>query len=690
MNKASRAVLLLALLAFAATASFAAFDDLGAGARDPGMGNAVTGLADDSWAMFYNPAGLAQLERPQLSLSYTQLYTGLSDGSDLGLSQFAYAQPIQNGDKGTVAVAFQRFALSSLYAEQSVYLSYAHQAHAWDSGSKLYWGANLKYLNHSFDPGSEASSACLNGQCGLGTDPVLSGTRSKSVPDADLGLMYRFPRRWQAGLFVEHLMQPNVGFAGSDQLPFNIHGGVSYKSLWMDLTGDVHYDEAPDGTRSKQFIVGAERYFPSLDYGQFGVRGSLGVGDQQWRQMTIGLSYRINKIEVDYGFVMPLGGISGTAGTHRVALTFHFGAPTPEDEITRELLGKLRDARSNQQPYPYEPGGAPHDLSDPKFAAVRQLVEQGHFQQAQAKFLEITKDMKVDDSLIKMGQRLQAAAYFYPDLPAPTEKYEVQVASGIKNFLFNNDRTAMLHDSYALSLNPASDRVDKLTQRLEQMTQLKAERMPPDSAQGFLDRLEARVAQAHKDGNRDRERDVLADIHELEPGNLMATERLGSLYYVTGDFKKAVEMWQKAMPLETNTAEQQSMQDYIRVADQKMGAGAPANPSGGAAQAPGAQEAPGSIQATLLNEAAPQQGAAPQPYAAPAAAQAASASDPREVADLYQKGVEHYARGEYLQAMAMFMRILQIDPNNEQAQKALERIQQRVPSTRAYFPGGQQ
>jgi hypothetical protein len=41
--------------------------------------------------------------------------------------------------------------------------------------------------------------------------------------------------------------------------------------------------------------------------------------------------------------------------------------------------------------------------------------------------------------------------------------------------------------------------------------------------------------------------------------------------------------------------------------------------------------------------------------------------------------VEHYARGEYLQASAMFLRILQIDPNNEQASKALERIQRLRP-----------
>jgi tetratricopeptide (TPR) repeat protein len=52
-------------------------------------------------------------------------------------------------------------------------------------------------------------------------------------------------------------------------------------------------------------------------------------------------------------------------------------------------------------------------------------------------------------------------------------------------------------------------------------------------------------------------------------------------------------------------------------------------------------------------------------------------NDPREISDLYQKGVEYYARGEYLEASAMFLRILQIDPQNEPARKALERIESR-------------
>jgi long-subunit fatty acid transport protein len=74
--------LLCALLA--AAPARAAYEDLGIGARAPGMGNAFTALADDVHAVHYNPAGLSHLDRGQLSTSYSKLYMGLSDGSNLG------------------------------------------------------------------------------------------------------------------------------------------------------------------------------------------------------------------------------------------------------------------------------------------------------------------------------------------------------------------------------------------------------------------------------------------------------------------------------------------------------------------------------------------------------------------------------------------------------------------------------
>ena len=81
----------------------ASFEDLGVGARGPAMGNAMVAVADDIYAIHYNPAGLGGLTRPQFTAAYTRNFNGLSDGSSLGTSFVGYAQPLAGGKSGTIA-----------------------------------------------------------------------------------------------------------------------------------------------------------------------------------------------------------------------------------------------------------------------------------------------------------------------------------------------------------------------------------------------------------------------------------------------------------------------------------------------------------------------------------------------------------------------------------------------------------
>ena len=79
-----RALLLLLLAAPAvarsttAGTSGAQFLKLGAGARAGAMGDAFTAIADDAFAAYYNPAGLARLARPELGGAHSALFQGVS------------------------------------------------------------------------------------------------------------------------------------------------------------------------------------------------------------------------------------------------------------------------------------------------------------------------------------------------------------------------------------------------------------------------------------------------------------------------------------------------------------------------------------------------------------------------------------------------------------------------------------
>ncbi len=80
------AVVVLAAVA-ARSAETASYLDIGVGARGLGMGGAYTALADDAHAVYWNPAGLARLEKREVAASHSEL--GNSTRHDF----LAYAHP---------------------------------------------------------------------------------------------------------------------------------------------------------------------------------------------------------------------------------------------------------------------------------------------------------------------------------------------------------------------------------------------------------------------------------------------------------------------------------------------------------------------------------------------------------------------------------------------------------------------
>ena len=675
-------------LALAGPPAQAAFEDLGAGARAPGLGNAFTALADDVYAVYYNPAGLAQLERPQFSTAYSRLFMGLSDGTNLNAMQLVYAHPLQKGRYGTLGLGYSRFAASDLYYEQTIHLSYGRLMWQTDEGSRLLGGLSLKQLKHGFGAPPEAANACNGTNCTNGPDPVLSGQNAKSAYDADLGFVYRFPRRFQIGLAAHHVMRPDVGFAGPDKLPMSLRGGAAYKTLWLSLMGELRQEQGPTGSQDREIVVAGERIFPTLTAGQFGLRGSLGFGTRDFEQITAGLSYRINKIQLDYAFLMPLGTVKGTAGTHRVSFGWHFGAPTPDEEITQDLLDQARQLREGRGPsygYEYAEELRPHDLEDPRLAGVRRLIEARLYRQAHEALARFVAGQVPKAPLVRLTNRLELVAHHYPDWSGPREKWENFGVSAIDNFLHGRDRKAILKASYALSLSPNDAKFEHFLANMETAVGIKAERLPADHPRSFIEEMLYRVEAANARNDLQKVQLLLQDILDLDPENVIAMERVGSMYYVLGHYQDAIDTWNTALALETRPTEIENLKRHIQLAWERLGGKAPAGTAAPQAQLPGAAAPAAAPQAQLPGTAAraaaaPQPAPAPQPAAKPAQPPAeARRGDARDVERLFQKGVEHYARGEYLQATAMFMRILQIDPENAQARKALERLENKAP-----------
>jgi tetratricopeptide (TPR) repeat protein len=78
----------------------------GAGSRPDGMAGAFTAVADDLSAIHYNPAGLVNIKKQEISLLYYPLYESASYGSA------AYGQALLNF--GTIGAAFSRFSADNM------------------------------------------------------------------------------------------------------------------------------------------------------------------------------------------------------------------------------------------------------------------------------------------------------------------------------------------------------------------------------------------------------------------------------------------------------------------------------------------------------------------------------------------------------------------------------------------------
>ncbi|MDE2141433.1 MAG: tetratricopeptide repeat protein [Elusimicrobia bacterium] len=636
-----------ALIAVSAGPALGAFEDLGAGARAPGMGGAFAPVADDVYTIYYNPAGLGLLERPQLGTAYAVLYPGLQDASSLGTSFIGYAQPLAEGRNGTLATAWNAFTLNSLYREDSLYLGYGRRWFELGEGGELYAGANLKYLRSAFGSFPEAGSAVpAGGLVGGGQrDPVLSGSRSQSAFDSDAGLLYRLGKNYSAGLDVMHVNSPNVAFAGgaSDRLPPAVKLGLDYRSLISNLVAEYDAQRSPSGEPDQTFTAAAERWLPKLFLGDFGLRGGLSVGTRSFKQLSAGLSYRNRRMSVDYAITFPVGGVAAAVSSHRVALTFRFGRATEDEESLEMVLEAMKQVKAGERVV--LPGrddrasGASRLAFDEALGQARALEARARYGEAQGRFALALTLAPADRTLVDRYGRLSFVAGQIRELPDyQSDPAQASLHLGILNYLSGDYVAAVQKVSQALRIAPERKDIERFLSLLEAATGVSRSlfsgaKAPDHQAAVSLTQAGA----ALEDGRYDEAVSLSREVLRVEPDNAAAWENLGTAYFALQDFDSSAQAWDRAYELEESPAVRVAIKDTLRRIS-RMRTRRP----GVRAKAP------------------------PLP--------ARPVLTPREIRDLFNQAVDHYARREFAAAKNLLEKILEADPDNVEARKALRRI----------------
>lgn len=275
--------------------------DSACGARSSAMGGAFTAVPGGSEAICSNPATLLELTSPELTAVYGRLYSGLTDDSKIGQGYFGFASPIKRYLQGVGGFAWNDTRLTDAYAETSYSVSYATAVY-----KGIGAGITLKYMRRSYV--SDAYTAL---------DPVFSGGYSKGALGADLGFFYRPRTNYAFGLAFKNINKPDMGLASSDPLPVEVHAGASYLMRTSLLDLDAAF-AGPDYTIS----AGAEYAFQK----RYALRMGLSAGNYSRRSLNVGFGGHFGLASFDYAFSLPIGGIAGTIGSHRLAFSFRFGA----------------------------------------------------------------------------------------------------------------------------------------------------------------------------------------------------------------------------------------------------------------------------------------------------------------------------------------------------------------------------
>jgi Type IX secretion system protein PorV len=294
------------------------FLKLGVGPRAIGMGEAQVGVADDAYATWWNPAGLVQVENPEISATYNnylgntaqQYIAGVLPEGRLGTfggsaNVFTYGtiagadaagQPISN-------VSASDLALAASFAHP-IFEDRRKESH-------LSFGVTGKWIREKLD--TVAADA-------LAMDAGFHWEAGKSMGEELEGL--------RAGLVVRNLGSSMKFDTESFALPRTAAAGVALTRLWrgesMTFAVDGEKPQAGSGFFSGGVEVWTLRTF--VIRGGYTARGDVGNG------LRLGAGIRFQTLEVDYAFANE--GDLGSA--HRVGISFQFGKTTPEPLVIAE------------------------------------------------------------------------------------------------------------------------------------------------------------------------------------------------------------------------------------------------------------------------------------------------------------------------------------------------------------------
>ena len=263
----------------------AQFLKIGVGAKSCAMGEAFAGLADDPSAIYWNPAGLTQMN--SIEILGMQNFWLL----DMSYQYFAFVLPSRYGSFGTAFSYsssgdipkyenFQKIGEYTAY-DASITIAYSNKI-----ANTISFGLGLKYIQQKIEEEDATGFA------------------------VDFGLLHEleFIKGMKLGFSIQNL-GPGIKFIEQeDPLPLNIKGGIGYQIGSLTLASDINIPRDND----IRYNFG----------GEFLIKNALALraGYNTANSYSAGFGLKVRIVSVDYSYV-PYEEIDDT---HRISVRVKF------------------------------------------------------------------------------------------------------------------------------------------------------------------------------------------------------------------------------------------------------------------------------------------------------------------------------------------------------------------------------
>jgi tetratricopeptide (TPR) repeat protein len=487
-----------------------AFLNYGVGGRAMAMGGAYYAISDDASAAYWNPAGLSQLQRKEITTMQATLF------QQTKLTYISMAYPTKGGS--TFALSMTQLANVGFERVDVVLNPATNEPQQITSGGSF--SDQQQALGLSWGKGVTETVSF-----GMGVKQVTRklGGSSDNFKTLDLGAMKMMGTAYRLGLGMQNAFAVRSGDT-DDKLPVVIKLGNSLRLFKERLTLAADINKVLNGDTDIRF--GGEYWVSRWFAFRFGL---LGLPKIQETDFGFGLNFKSFGLDVAQG-------IHDLGSSTRFSITVRFG--------------QSRSDRSTVQVKNFIKLGM-------------EAFQEGDFSLAAQKFNQAQDAAPGNKQVATMIARLGNVTGFVPQATGG-EEYVTFIRRGAIAYVDGRDLKVSVNAlRYAFNKNPRDEKLLGLLNMVEKEAGVAdaTRRLEGPEQFTWIDQKIFDARQSIYDGKYDAAVRRSQDVLDLEPNNVTALEIMGSAFFLMEQKDKAVAVWRRVLEIDPNS---RSVREFLQ------------------------------------------------------------------------------------------------------------------------------